>query len=346
MQQVLTSYKENRKYAYASGRIRVLETRLLNRSAIGRLLDADSASEVIRFLSEGEYDTAFADIRDPSEFEKALEIEMNRIYDFVDELTYDPELTEIFKIREDFHNLKVLIKASYLQGTKGNSYNNTLKKGTIPIDDIKLAIDPEAEKKDVVPDFIMKAINEARSQYEATQNPQMIDIVIDNQLHSFMYQRALAYSNLFLGGYLEALADLNNIKSFIRIKMLGEGIRLLDSALLPYGSLDKKLFLRKFDDTVESFSADLSNTTYADVVAEGLRRWSDDHSLAMFEKLADNYLINYIKPAKYIIFGVEPLIGYFLAKEHEIKQIRIIMIGKINGLPTEIINERLRDTYV
>lgn len=345
MQQVLTSYKENRKYAYASGRIRVLETRLLNRSAMGRLLDAESASEVIRLLSEGEYDTAFADIREPSEFERALEIEKKRIYDFVDELTLDPHLTEIFKIREDFHNLKVLIKAGYLQQTN-NTYSNILKEGTIPIDDIKIAIDPESEKKNTVPDFIMEAINEAQAQYEATQNPQMIDIVIDKKLHSFMYQRALAHSNLFLCGYLEALADLNNIKSFIRIKMLDEGIRLLDSAILPYGNLDKKLFLRKFDDTVESFSADLSRTSYADVIIEGLRRWSDDHSLAMYEKLADNYLINYIKPAKYIIFGVEPLIGYFLAKEYEIKQIRIIMIGKINGLPTEIINERLRDTYV
>jgi len=35
-----------------------------------------------------------------------------------------------------------------------------------------------------------------------------------------------------------------------------------------------------------------------------------------------------------------------LAKEHEIKIIRIVMTGKLNDVPTEIINERLRDTYV
>ena len=114
---------------------------------------------------------------------------------------------------------------------------------------------------------------------------------------------------------------------------------------MPYGSLGEERFLRQFDETVENFAATLSNTPYAEVMAEGIRGWSEEHSLAAYERLSDNYLINYIKPAKYIVFGVEPLIGYLLAKEHEMKLIRIIMIGKLNDLSAEAIRERLRDTY-
>ena len=174
----------------------------------------------------------------------------------------------------------------------------------------------------------------------------MIDIVIDNHLQGLLYQQAADYPNPFLRGYFEAVIDLNNIRNFIRIKMLGESLKLLNMVLMPHGSLDKKLFMQQFDETVENLAAALANTPYAELAAEGIRRWAEAHSLAIYERLSDNYLVNYIKSAKYIVFGVEPLIGYLIAKENEMKLIRIIVIGKINELPVESIKERLRDTYV
>ena len=52
-----------------------------------------------------------------------------------------------------------------------------------------------------------------------------------------------------------------------------------------------------------------------------------------------------MKESKYISFGIEPLIGYLAAKESEIMTVRIIMAGKLAGIPAELIKERLRDTY-
>jgi len=345
------TYKEKTKYAYVSGRLRVMETRLLNRTTIGRLLEADSAQEVLRLLSEGEYGIALSEISDPADFEKALEIEMERTYAFVDEFSTDPDLTRIFRIRWDFHNLKVLLKASYLKELAPKTDDILVRFGIIPIEDIKLTIEPDAENKgNRLPDYLINALDDARAKYEASQDPQIIDIIIDNHLYNFMYERVVDYPNPFLKGYFEAVADLNNIKNFIRIKLLGGSIKTLDAVLLPHGRLDKKLFLQQFEETIENFVADLVatdliRTPYVGLVAEAIRGWEEEHSLATFEKLVDNYLISYIKPAQYIVFGVEPLIAYLLAKEHEIKLIRIIMTGKINDLPIEIINERLRNTY-
>jgi V/A-type H+/Na+-transporting ATPase subunit C len=347
MAQTNISYKENTKYAYACGRLRVLETRLLNRNSILRLLEADSAQEVLRLLSEGEYASALSGISNPIDFDIGLKTEQERVYSLIDELTHDPDLTGIFRARWDFHNLKVILKASYVNESGSGFKDAFINLGLIPHEILQLAVKPESDvKTDAVPKYILDALTSARDQYELTQNPRLIDTIIDNHCYSFMYERAEKYSNKFLCGYFKAVVDLNNIRNFIRVKMLNENVKSLDSILLPYGSIDKKMFIGHFDDTVEGFASSLSNMVYSDVLTEGVRKWSDEHSLATFEKLADNYIMTYIKPAKYIIFGIEPLIGYLLAKEHEIKLIRIVMTGKLNDVPTEIINERLRDTYV
>ena len=337
-----------------------METKLLDRTAIARLLEAESAGEVLKMLSEGEYESSLSDVREIADFETALNIERERVYTLIDELSLDPQLTQIFRIRWDFHNLKVLLKLSYLKksdsGRIAPADNILIESGLIPVEALRLAIEPDDEQTSsgFFPTeaawngngYIASALEDARNQYEENQNPQMIDIVIDNHLQSFLYQRAADYPNPFLRGYFEAIADLINIKSFIRIKMLDEGVRLLDAVLLPHGSLDKEVYIRRFDETVENFAATLANTPYAEVISEGVRGWTAQKSLAAYERLSDDYLTNYIKPAKYIVFGVEPLIGYLLAREHEMKLIRIIMIGKINDLPAETIKERLRDTYV
>ncbi len=56
--------------------------------------------------------------------------------------------------------------------------------------------------------------------------------------------------------------------------------------------------------------------------------------------------MDHAKEAKRVNFGPEPIIAYIIAKETEIKIIRIIMVGKINKVATEVIRERLRELYV
>ena len=56
--------------------------------------------------------------------------------------------------------------------------------------------------------------------------------------------------------------------------------------------------------------------------------------------------MEYNKTAKYESFGIAPIAAYWLAKEVEIDNLRIILLGKKVGLPAEDIIERLREPYV
>ena len=84
----------------------------------------------------------------------------------------------------------------------------------------------------------------------------------------------------------------------------------------------------------------ISHTKYSDA-AQLL-----SSSTSAFEKWCDDEIIKYIQSAKMTAFGISPLIAYILAREMEIKAVRIILSGKHNNLPQETIRERLRETYV
>jgi V/A-type H+-transporting ATPase subunit C len=53
-----------------------------------------------------------------------------------------------------------------------------------------------------------------------------------------------------------------------------------------------------------------------------------------------------IRPQLYNSFSLGPLVAYVLARENEIKTVRIILTGKRSGLPEEFIRERAREMYV
>ena len=57
-------------------------------------------------------------------------------------------------------------------------------------------------------------------------------------------------------------------------------------------------------------------------------------------------LVEHLKRAKYVAFGIEPIIGYLAAREAELTAVRIVMSARSAGLDSERIMERLRDSYV
>ena len=53
-----------------------------------------------------------------------------------------------------------------------------------------------------------------------------------------------------------------------------------------------------------------------------------------------------MRPEIHNPFGIGPLAAYLIARENEIKTVRIILSGKLNELPEESIRERVREMYV
>ena len=331
----------NDRYAYAVGRVRAMETRLLDRGKVDRMVEAKSADEALKVLSESEYAEYLADLSSVHQFEKVLDAELRRIYLELRKIAPEKELIAVFAKKFDYHNLKVLIKANKL----GEKRDELLVPdvGNIALTELIRAVGDDDYSN--LPPRMRQAAEKLSEQFRLEADPQMVDLLLDRAMYEEILELVDDLKSPFLKGYFTNLLDLINIKTYLRVRRINRQKDFLEQALLPAGDVDMMKLVQLME-PLEVLVDRLAFTRYAHVIEEGVQTYQKTDTLTRYEKLADDFLIKYIKQAKYLTFGPEPIVGYLLAKENEIKMIRIIMVGKINQLPVEEIKERLRDVYV
>lgn len=327
-------------YAYAVGRTRALETRLLDRARFDRMIDATSAEEALKVLAESDYANAVAELADVHDFESMLAAELKEAFDLILKISPKPELISIMALRYDVHNLKVLFKAKYL----GIKSDLLIPVGSLELDKMEYAV-AEEDFRDL-PEKLRRAAEDVSEDFLVNRDPQVIDLLLDQVLYDQLVSSARERGINFLEGMFIRQIDLTNLKSIIRVKRMGLNRELLKNILLPHGSIPNDLLAGMLDEPLESLITMLSMSDYADLVSEGVRNWLDKGTVSSLEKLSDDYITAYLKKGKWTTFGLEPLVGYLWAKEIEIKNIRLILVGKINKLPAEAIRERIRDVYI
>ncbi len=328
-------------YLTSVTRIRALETKLLSKNDVARLVDAKDAEEVIKILNETDYAGSISEMNGIEDYETILDKEISKCYKLIKEISPVPELTNIFMLKYDIHNLKVLLKSDFL-GEENDALLSDI--GTISVDKLKEMV--KGRDFRFMPFIIKEGIEEAINSFTVDKNPQMIDIILDKCLYNLMFTIAEESGDEFLKEYVGMQIDLNNIKSFIRIKAMGYGRDLLKRAVLDNGKVDFDYLSEIFEEPVDILTDKMSYKEYHSVIEEGITDYVKTKSITRFEKLADDFLFEIAKRGKYVPAGIEALVGYMAAKENEVKIIRIIMVGKINEIPNELIRERLRDVYV
>lgn len=329
-------------YEYAVARVRVLETRLLTRERIERMVDAQSAEEALKVLSETSYAPLVAELASPYEYDKLLSKEMNRVRAFIDEISPDPAITNLFFLKYDFHNLKVLLKHKYL--SRQDDELPVAQMGTVPVEILRKGV--EELDSGLLPPIMADAVKKVEQACTLRVDPQRIDTLLDQSMYDHIFDVCRSKGNEFTFRYFQMQVDLLNLRSLLRAKRLEEGFDFLKAMLIPYGSLDASFYSRALEQPYEQLMKEMESTPYGKVVAEGIQDYLRTGTLTAFERLMDNYLLNYVKALRYNPFRIEAIVGYLLAKENEVKLIRIVMVGKINNLPAEKIRERLRDVYV
>ncbi len=322
-------------------RIRVYEKKLIDNVKCSRMVDADSLDYAFNILSETTYGENILKDINVFNYERILSAEFEKMFKSINDILNDKYLIDIFLKKYKYNNIKLMIKSKFFGTDVEESLFNI--EG---IDNEFVYNCIKTENISLIDESISRMIKKVFKNFEENENIQMIDIIIDKEMFRELLEDARKIRNDFLYRYVQILIDTFNVKTLFRIKKLNLSKTLFDEAVVFGGNIPISVFRVCFSEPKENVLNRFSVTSIYKYIKEGIEHYVNNDELSYLDKELDDYIMKYLKNAKIITTGLAPIVGYVNAKETEIKNIRIIFVGKINGVDSDSIKRRLRESYV
>lgn len=319
------------QYTYAVARIRALEASLFSSSTIEQLLACKDEAACLRFLQEkgwGGTDT-------PQSADAILTKEREKIWENIRGMGVDMDVFAVLSYPNVFHNLKAAVKAVY---TGKENLPVFYKDGLIEKNEMLRAL--KDRDYGALPKMMREAAQEAMETLMHSGDGQLCDVIIDRACMDAMLAAGQSAKDSVIRDYAESTIAVTNIKIAVRAAKTGKSIEFMKRAMAPCREINIEKLMTAALGGMDAVIEYLEHHGYGEAVLS-LR-----DSLSAFERWCDNRIIQAMKPQKMNAFSVGPLVAYVIARENEIKTVRIILTCKQNGLPEEAIRERIREMYV
>ncbi len=340
---------ENTQFAQSVSWIRVLENQLLNENELERMILAQDARDAYKILNETDYSTHTGDIENVESFEKVINSGLHDAKVLINRIAPQKWIFNILWYRYDFHNMKVLLKAKHSEKTYEDVSKLLFDFGAVSIEAVKKYILDGEETSFELPEedekYLKESIKLAETDYLKSNDPQIIDIVLDKRFCKIINEIAKKSGNAFLIKLTKIYIDLKNIELFIRLKIQGREEALLEKGFINRGYIEKYRFVDSFRKDINDFAESLKHTDYGNIIREAVKGYEDSNSFVKLDKLSYDHLTDFIQSAKRIAIGPEPVFAYFWAKKNNALIIRSIMVAKLNEIEPEHIRKLIRTLY-
>ncbi len=325
-------------YPYIMGVLRSLEKRLLNATDLERMIDAPNVEATFRVFNDTEYADNLLDVT-PQEYKKALDDDLKQTYELYKQMIADKNLFEFLFVRYDFHNIKLSFKAKY-SGKISSEYESKL--GLVEPEKIRKYIletnaDSPSNKLKIV-------IDNANKLFEQNNKPHYIDNILDKELFNYLGDLTKKINNVFINNFLKLQIDLVNIKILLRTKLMNKEVLFLQNELIDGGSRTINNFIALFETDIKTIIKTLEKY-FDNNLKTILEEYEKDQVLPKLEKAFEEYELNYLKQTKRFNYGPELVVAYYYAKKNAIRNVRLIMTGKLNGISPEEIRQRIRQLW-
>lgn len=305
------------EYASAVSAVRAMEGSLFTHSDLEQLINARTKSE---------FDTLTASKKSGG---------LAEVWNMLRTYAPDSEELKILLYRNDFHNLKAVLKAM-ISNREPNDY--FIEPSNVSLDTLKEAF--RTKNSDILPDYMRETASTAYELLTRTLDGQLADTLIDTSAMLAMQKSADDFGGEFMQRYVQTITVCADIKTAYRCSRMNKSRAFLESAVCGSRELDRESLIRATLSGTDSLLNFLEHTPYGELAV--LLK----NSPAQFEKRCDDMVMELAEDARMKAFGVEPLIAYYIAKEAEIKNLRIISVCRESGADVQTITERLRKLYV
>lgn len=333
------------KYAYITGRVRAMKTKLIPAEMYPRMMSMD-ISEIARYLEETQYkdeiDALSKDHSGAELIEYATFANLAKTYRKLGEVSIDEPRFLILEYlrRWDIWNIKTILRGKFY-----GARDEEIMKYIVPAGELDMEFLDALAKKDSIQDVISAFDGtdyaSALSQYDgkslATEENAL------DKLYYFRMERAVG-GTLSVGGglllkYVRREIDIRNLITLFRMNRAGIEANIIQDNLIPGGKLHDELsrmagqpfgeFLRSLEGY--PFWSSISDIATVDV-----------QEISRIEARLRAYLIRYAWAlSNYHPLSILPVLGYMVSKETEVSNIRKIVRGKEAGLPAELIEEQV-----
>lgn len=317
-------------FTYAVARIRFRETKLLSDTDLNALLMSSDVDAVMRLLR----DKGWGDNTDCRP-EELLALEENKLWEFINETVDDISVLNFLLIPNDYHNLKVILKCI----TRDQEPDSMLIEDSV--EDAQ-AIYKAIKSRDYgdLPEYLQEVAQDAMTTLLQTSDGQLCDIIVDKACMEHVYRLGKESKSDIIRLYCELFVVSADIKIAIRCANTKKKLDFIRRALAECDTLNIERLAQAACEGKNEVIAYLGTTEYRSAVD------AIETSMSAFEKWCDDYMTNAMKPQKWEPFGIGPVVAYIIARQNEIKAVRMILSAKLNNLSENTIKERLRDMYV
>jgi V/A-type H+-transporting ATPase subunit C len=331
----LVKFKDT-DFLHASARIRSVSKKLLTNRQILQMAETPSLEEAWKLCN----DAGIGATTPAEDFERALSENLDEAYELLESLVEGHDFLRLLRYEYDALNLKILIKAKAMNSDCEGMLTSL---GSIPAGVIAAEFKGGVYEK--TPPRLARAAAEAEDALARTGDPQLVDVILDKAMLAAMNEKAQGYDIPILHRIVRERIDLENIKAAVRLSRIGKDLDFLKRLLSPGGAVDPAAISAAFPQGMNAIVDMIEATPYGERLAPSLQPLRDGGSLTEFERLCDNLRLDILSGTKFIPFGVEVLVVYALAKDMELRAVRIVLASRLAGVNPGLIRERLRETY-
>lgn len=315
----------------AVARIRVLEKSLFSGEVIRQLMACPSYEQCLSFLEEKGWGGESAG----TDADWILSEEEKKTWKTVGELGVPMEKFEVLRCPRQFHNLKAAIREVYTGKEESNVfYEDPLFSGEHMRE---ILMEKEYQK---LPVYMRDAARDALVTLLHTGDGQSADVIVDKAALERMQYLGLNAKDSVIRDYAETVVALSDIKIAVRAQKTGKSLEFMERAMAECASVNVRMLSKAALGGMEDIADYLRRTSYA-AGADALMNSPSD-----LEKWCDDRIIQVLQSQKYQTFGIGPIVAYVIARQNEIKTVRIILTGKRNDVSDAVIQERIREMYV
>lgn len=329
-------------WGYLSGLLRSEKVYALSNSDFSSFAELADGNALLKALEDTVYDSLFRG-RALKEFTVIFDEYYQQKSRSIQEIMPCPILLQVHTLKGDLNNLKLCYKAKLLQ--KNLSWEQLSEEGTISPERMYTIVEQELWNE--LPDPVARAVIGLTEKVK--DSLRKVDFLLDSAYYTYRLA-LLQEANQYEPGLYKDLVDFyrkeidcENIKNLFRAKKMDLDKDQITEMIIAGGYMTQEFFSDNAHISSEETADLIKDSAYGIVFDAGIKEWIAYRSCTLLEKQIDEYLLDQTSIFSYSSEGPAVVEEYLRSLQIEIKNLKLIIIGKLNNMSTEEIKGRVRD---